>query len=79
VGDEFPAGAANRKESGMSYVVTQVVDPVCGMTINRENAVAVTYQGTTSYFCEDVCAQIFRDEPDRWVEKFEHDPMPLAH
>jgi len=63
----------------MSYVVTQVVDPVCGMTINRENAVAVTYQGTTSYFCEDVCAQIFRDEPDRWVEKFEHDPMPLAH
>lgn len=79
VGDVFPAGAANRKESGMSYVVTQVVDPVCGMTINRENAVAVTYQGTTYYFCEDVCAQIFRDEPERWVEKFEHDPMPHAH
>ena len=63
----------------MSYVVTQVVDPVCGMTIDRENAVAVKYRGTTYYFCEDVCAEIFRDEPERWVEKFEHDPMPHAH
>jgi hypothetical protein len=42
-----PAGAANPKESGMSESVTQVVDPVCGMTIDRENAVAVVYQGTT--------------------------------
>lgn len=63
----------------MSEPETQVIDPVCGMTIDRENAVAVTYQGTAYYFCEDVCAEIFRDEPERWVENFEHDPMPHAH
>jgi YHS domain-containing protein len=60
----------------MSKSVTTEVDPVCGMTIDRENAVAVAHQGTTYYFCEEVCAEIFRDEPERWVEKFEHDPMP---
>jgi YHS domain-containing protein len=68
--------AANPKESDMSKNVNPEVDPVCGMTIDTENAVTVAYQGTTYYFCEDVCAEIFRDEPARWVEKFEHDPMP---
>ena len=63
----------------MSDSVTQVVDPVCGMTIDREKAVAVEYQGTTYYFCEAACADIFRAEPQRWIEGFKHDPMPHAH
>jgi YHS domain-containing protein len=74
-----PAGAANPKESGMSESVTQVVDPVCGMTIDREKAVIVTYRGNAYYFCEVACADIFRDDPERWVEGFEPDPMPHAH
>jgi YHS domain-containing protein len=74
-----PARAANPKESGMSESVTHVVDPVCGMTIDREKAVVVTYRGNAYYFCEVACAGIFRDEPKRWVEGFKHDPMSHSH
>jgi YHS domain-containing protein len=63
----------------MSDVMTKVVDPVCGMAIERNEAVVVEYRGKTYYFCEDVCAEIFREEPERWVEKSEHDPLSHAH
>lgn len=63
----------------MSESVTHVVDPVCGMTIDREKAVVVTYRGNAYYFCEVACAGIFRDEPKRWIEGFKHGPMPHSH
>jgi YHS domain-containing protein len=63
----------------MSDVIAQVVDPVCGMTIDREKAVVVTHRGVDYYFCEVACAEVFRDEPERWVAGFVHDPMPHHH
>ena len=63
----------------MSDSVTQVVDPVCGMTIDREKAVTIVHQGTTYYFCEAACAETFREDPERWINASEHDPMRHAH
>ena len=40
---------------------TEVVDPVCGMTIAPEHAVGhVEHKGQTYYFCSDQCLQRFR-------------------
>ncbi len=74
----------HRKESGMSdahaqVLDTQVVDPVCGMAIDREEAVAVTYRGVAYDFCEAACAEIFRDEPERWIDGQEPDPLLHSH
>lgn len=46
---------------------TRETDPVCGMHVDPETALTVEYDGHVYYFCESVCADIFRDEPDRWV------------
>lgn len=42
-------------------------DPVCGMQVDPQTAVAVEYAGETHYFCEPACADTFRDDPDRWI------------
>lgn len=46
---------------------TTVIDPVCGMQVDPETAVAVEYGGRVYYFCESACADTFRDDPDRWI------------
>lgn len=43
------------------------IDPVCGMQVAPRSAIAVDHAGDTYYFCESACADIFRDEPDRWI------------
>ncbi|MBL8140237.1 MAG: heavy metal translocating P-type ATPase, partial [Acidobacteria bacterium] len=47
---------------------TSVIDPVCGMTIDPEQAAGhVVFEGATYYFCSESCLQKFRDEPARYV------------
>jgi Cu+-exporting ATPase len=43
------------------------LDPVCGMTVTRENA-ACSYQfnGRTFYFCAPSCRDQFAADPDRY-------------
>ena len=46
----------------------QVTDPVCGMQIDEEKAVAkVEYQGKTYHFCADACRQQFEADPARYA------------
>lgn len=45
----------------------KVVDPVCGMTIDRDDAIRVEYDGKAYHFCDPACAGIFREEPTRWL------------
>lgn len=47
--------------------MTTTTDPVCGMRVDPETAVTVEHGGETYYFCEPVCADTFRDDPDRWI------------
>ncbi len=46
---------------------TTTSDPVCGMRVDPESAVAVEYAGDVYYFCESACADTFRDDPIRWI------------
>lgn len=46
---------------------TTAIDPVCGMEVDPESAMAVEYAGDVYSFCESVCADTFRDEPARWI------------
>ncbi len=58
VGDREPARAA----------ATDVRDPVCGMTVDPEEAAATaTHDGTTYHFCANGCRDAFVADPDRFV------------
>ena len=52
---------------------TEVVDPVCGMTIAPEDAVGqVTHKGHTYYFCNQGCLDRFRADPEEFLQPREH-------
>jgi Cu+-exporting ATPase len=47
---------------------TEVVDPVCGMTISPADAVGdLEHKGHTYYFCAESCLEQFRDDPERFL------------
>jgi putative ABC transport system ATP-binding protein len=49
---------------------TMATDPVCGMTVEREKAVAMMeYEGTMYYFCARGCRDEFAQEPEKFVGK----------
>ena len=49
-------------------VSTKVKDPVCGMTIEAENAAGTSeFQGETYYFCSPVCKEKFDRNPAQFV------------
>jgi P-type Cu+ transporter len=52
---------------------TEVVDPVCGMTITPESGVGqVTHKGHTYHFCSQSCLERFRADPDEFLQPREH-------
>jgi Cu+-exporting ATPase len=52
--------------------MTQVKDPVCGMTVDPARAAGkYDYQGTTYYFCAKACEQRFAADPERYLSKTE--------
>lgn len=45
-----------------------IVDPVCGMHVDPENAPAFTEMGEhTFYFCSDTCKQKFDANPQQYI------------
>ena len=45
-----------------------VVDPVCGMEVNPEDAAAAwQHAGTTYYLCSVRCMERFREDPERFL------------
>jgi Cu+-exporting ATPase len=66
-------------------MLTEVVDPVCGMTIAPEDAVGhVEHQGKTYYFCNSSCMERFQADPGRYTSdadtaslstQLHHDPV----
>ncbi len=51
---------------------TMVIDPVCGMTIDRDDSIEAEHEETTYYFCDPACLSIFREEPARWIDDHGH-------
>lgn len=48
---------------------TMATDPVCGMSIEREKAVAMfEYKGTTYYFCAQGCRDEFAQQPEKYLK-----------
>ena len=48
--------------------MTTAVDPVCGMSVDAEQAAArVEYQGTIYHFCSEQCRKDFSADPQRYV------------
>jgi YHS domain-containing protein len=51
---------------------SQVIDPVCGMTVEPEAARAKgllsTYQGTDYFFCGKGCKLEFDEDPERYLD-----------
>ena len=44
------------------------VDPVCGMTVDSDNAASsFEYKDKTYYFCSADCLQKFHDDPERFI------------
>ena len=47
---------------------TVVVDPVCGMQVEPDEAAAAwQHAGTTYYFCSVGCMERFREDPGRFL------------
>jgi YHS domain-containing protein len=45
-----------------------VTDPVCGMTIEADQAAATSeYNGKTYYFCAVGCQQRFEEDPAKYL------------
>jgi P-type Cu+ transporter len=43
----------------MDSIKTEVLDPICGMTVNTSTALQAERDGETSYFCSEHCRQKF--------------------
>ncbi len=52
--------------------MTPATDPVCGMTVDINQATAagltVEHEGTSAYFCGRGCMLEFRDNPGAYVD-----------
>ena len=51
-------------------VESSVIDPVCGMTVDPDNAAgSFEYQGETYYFCNPHCLHRFAKDPESFLNK----------
>lgn len=49
---------------------SRVVDPVCGMEVEKSEAAATyEYKGTTYYFCMEGCKEKFEKNPEQYIKK----------
>ena len=47
-----------------------VIDPVCGMTVDPRTAAAKrVWQGRTVHFCNPHCAEVFDEGPANYIDK----------
>jgi Cu+-exporting ATPase len=45
-----------------------MIDPVCGMTVDPEEAAAAwEHEGTTYFFCSVGCFERFKEDPERFL------------
>ena len=46
-------------------------DPVCGMMVDEDNSLTMSYQGEAWYFCSDLCQHGFLENPERFVARLD--------
>ncbi|MGH9435795.1 MAG: HAD-IC family P-type ATPase, partial [Terriglobia bacterium] len=58
-----------------SEITEEFVDPVCGMTVEPQDAAGtVEYRGKRYYFCNPHCVEQFRENPERFLNPQEAPP-----
>ena len=58
---------------------SEVVDPVCGMTIDPADSVGeVEHHGRTYYFCNQSCLEQFKADPERFLAERRAEPAAPA-
>ena len=45
-----------------------VKDPVCGMTVEPDRALRMTYNARDYYFCSTSCSRAFQSDPARYTQ-----------
>jgi xanthine dehydrogenase accessory factor len=61
---------AQSKSAEQAVVTGEAYDPVCGMTVDSENARHRSeYQNTSFYFCCAGCKQAFDKEPEKYIAR----------
>jgi len=50
-------------------MVSMATDPVCRMSVEREDAVSVIHETNTYYFCSRGCSWEFKESPERFVDR----------
>ncbi|MCZ7665329.1 MAG: YHS domain-containing protein [Thermoleophilia bacterium] len=48
-------------------MTSRVLDPVCGMSVDRQTAFVGEYRGQSYYFCANGCRAEFSAEPERFL------------
>jgi YHS domain-containing protein len=49
--------------------VEKARDPVCGIMVDKNPDLSVSYRGEVYYFCSKADMEKFKQEPDRYVKK----------
>jgi len=63
----LPSSIVRPEVRGASSMA-MVVDPVCGMRIESDEAAGtVDHEGTTYYFCSQTCLDAFKADPTPYV------------
>src|SRR5919197_4507548 len=66
-------------KQGAAAAETKHIDPVCGMTVDREKAAGtVLHNGTAYYFCSPRCVERFKASPDAYVNPAAAPPASAA-
>lgn len=57
----------------------ELVDPVCGMSVQESSPHHDYHDGRDYYFCGDNCLQKFRTDPDTYLKPVESEIIPEQH
>jgi YHS domain-containing protein len=47
----------------------KATDPVCGLSVDKDPALSVTYKGQTYYFCLSKDMDTFKANPEKYAKK----------
>ena len=74
-----PAPQSAKPAFAPAAMANKVKDPVCGMTVNQDQAAAdgltVEIEGALHAFCSADCKKQFEQDPQRFLIEKAHDPM----
>lgn len=72
IGTPNPAPAQDENLEERTFPMNQIIDPVCGMTVNpAKTSTKSEYKGTTYHFCSLECKQQFDAEPAQYAHDHE--------